>query len=74
MRYAASQIRMPTPPANKKTTKRRSTRKAETQSTAWTQCAACRKELFGGVRCFDHSPTPEQREARERNRDPHAEQ
>jgi hypothetical protein len=30
--------------------------------TVWETCRVCADQMYGGPRCFEHNPTPEQRE------------
>jgi hypothetical protein len=36
--------------------------------TVWERCRVCALQMVGGPRCYDHNPTPEQREERRRDR------
>ena len=42
--------------------KRRTSSRTARGTTAW-DCKVCCDQMVGGPRCFEHNPTPEEREA-----------
>jgi len=41
---------------------RRRRRKANESSEVW-ECRLCNEQMYGGPRCCNHNPTPDEREA-----------